>query len=141
MDGGYALKTPVDAIQEFRILTETAPAEYGGTSGATTTVVTRSGSNEFHGNLYEFFRNDHLDARNFLASAVEALKQNRFGGTIGGPLRKNKDFVFAYYEGFRNRQDVTQSATVPNVTAPWACAPVAIAGTARERTRKGFIGS
>ena len=94
VDGGYALKTPVDAIQEFRILTETAPAEYGGTSGATTTVVTRSGSNEFHGNLYEFLRNDHLDARNFLASAVEPLKQNQFGGTLGGPLRKNKDFLF-----------------------------------------------
>lgn len=56
VDGGYALKTPFDAIQEFRILTETAAAEYGGTSGATTTVVTRLGSNEFHGNLYEFFR-------------------------------------------------------------------------------------
>ncbi len=65
VDGGYALKTPVDAIQEFRILTETAPPEYGGTAGATTTVVTRSGGNEFHGALYEFLRNDALDARNF----------------------------------------------------------------------------
>ncbi|MEO8656954.1 MAG: carboxypeptidase regulatory-like domain-containing protein [Bryobacteraceae bacterium] len=114
VDGGFSLKTPVDAIQEFRILTETAPAEYGGTSGATTTVVTRSGGNEFHGNVYEFLRNDHLDGRNFLATSVEPLKQNQFGGTIGGPLRKNKDFFFAYYEGFRNRQGVTQSATVPS---------------------------
>lgn len=114
VDGGFALKTPVDAIQEFRILTQTAPAEYGGTSGATTTVVTRSGGNNFHGNVYEFLRNDRLDARNFLASAVEPLKQNQFGATIGGPIRKNKDFFFAYYEGFRNRQGVTQSATVPS---------------------------
>jgi len=114
VDGGYALKTPVDAIQEFRILTQTAPPEYGGTSGATTTVVTRSGGNNFHGNLYEFLRNDHLDARNFLASDVEPLKQNQFGGTFGGPVRKNKDFFFAYYEGFRNRQGVTRSATVPS---------------------------
>ena len=114
VDGGYSLKIPVDAIQEFRILTETAPAEYGGTSGATTTVVTRSGGNDFHGNLYEFLRNDHLDARNFPASAVVLLKQNQFGGTLGGPVRKNKDFFFAYYEGFRNRQGVTQSATVPS---------------------------
>ncbi len=113
VDGGYALKTPVDAIQEFRILTETAPPEYGGTSGATTTVVTRSGGNEFHGALYEFLRNDTFDARNFFAATTEPLKQNQFGATVGGPLRKNKDFFFAYYEGFRNSQGVTQAATVP----------------------------
>ena len=114
VDGGYALKTPVDAIQEFRILTQTAPPEFGGTSGSTTTVITRSGSNSYHGALYEFLRNDHLDARNFLASAVEPLKQNQFGGTFGGPLRRNRDFFFGYYEGFRNRAGVTQSATVPS---------------------------
>jgi hypothetical protein len=114
VDGGYALKTPVDAIQEFRILTETAPAEYGGTSGASTTVVTRSGGNAFHGTVYEFLRNDVLDARNFFSAAVEPLKQNQFGATIGGPIRKNKDFFFGFYEGFRNRQGVTQSATVPS---------------------------
>ncbi|HWB95131.1 MAG TPA: carboxypeptidase regulatory-like domain-containing protein, partial [Bryobacteraceae bacterium] len=114
VDGGYSLKTPVDAIQEFRILTETAPAEFGGTSGATTTVLTRSGSNELHGTLYEFLRNDALDARNFFASRVEPLKQNQFGATVGAPVRRNKDFLFAYYEGFRNRQGTTQSATVPS---------------------------
>jgi hypothetical protein len=114
VDGGYALKTPVDAIQEFRILTETAPPEFGGTSGATTTVVTRSGSNAFHGDLYEFLRNDALDARNFFSAGVEPLKQNQFGATLGGPVRKNRDFFFAYYEGFRNRQGITQSATVPS---------------------------
>jgi hypothetical protein len=114
VDGGYALKTPVDAIQEFRILTESAPAEYGGTSGATTTVVTRSGSNQLHGTVYEFLRNDKLDARNSFASSVEPLKQNQFGVTVGGPLRRNKDFLFGYYEGFRNRQGITQSATVPS---------------------------
>ncbi|PZR72530.1 MAG: hypothetical protein DLM73_13055 [Chthoniobacterales bacterium] len=114
VDGGFALRTPVDAIQEFRILTQTAPAEYGGTSGATTTVVTRSGTNSLHGVLYEFLRNNALDTRNFFASTVEPLKQNQFGGTLGGPLRRNKDFVFGYYEGFRNVQGVTQSATVPS---------------------------
>ena len=114
VDGGYALRTPVDAIQEFRILTETAPAEYGGTSGATTTVVTRSGGNALHGVLYEFLRNDALDARNFFARAVEPLKQNQFGTALGAPLRRNKDFFFGYYEGFRNVQGVTQSATVPS---------------------------
>lgn len=114
VDGGYSLKTPVDAIQEFRILTETAPAEYGGTSGATTTVVTRSGSNELHGTVYEFLRNDALDSRNFFASQVEPLKQNQFGATMGGPIRRNKDFLFGFYEGFRNVQGITQNATVPS---------------------------
>ncbi|MFN7994024.1 MAG: TonB-dependent receptor [Bryobacteraceae bacterium] len=114
VDGGYSLRTPVDAIQEFRILTETAPAEYGGTSGATTTVVTRSGGNELHGTLYEFLRNDDLDSRNFFASRVEPLKQNQFGATLGGPIRRNRDFLFGYYEGFRNVQGVTQNATVPS---------------------------
>jgi hypothetical protein len=114
VDGGYALRTPVDAIQEFRILTLNAPAEYGGTGGATTTVVTRSGTNELHGAIYEFLRNDKLDARNFFAGAVEPLKQNQFGATLGGPIRKNKDFFFGFYEGFRNVQGVTQSATVPS---------------------------
>ncbi|MGJ5816483.1 carboxypeptidase regulatory-like domain-containing protein [Paludibaculum fermentans] len=114
VDGGFALKTPVDAIQEFRILTQTAPPEYGGTAGATTTVVTRSGGNEVHGTVYEFLRNDKLDARNFFASKVETLKQNQFGATLGGPIRRNRDFLFGYYEGFRNRQGVTRGATVPS---------------------------
>lgn len=114
MDGGYALRIPVDAIAEFRILTQTAPPEYGGTAGATTTVVTRSGSNQFHGALYEFFRNDKLDARNFFSRDVEPLKQSQFGGTAGGPVRRDRLFLFAYYEGFRNRQGITTSATVPS---------------------------
>lgn len=114
VDGGFALKTPVDAIEEFRILTESAPPEYGSTSGATTTVVTRSGGNEFHGDLYEFLRNDALDTRNFFAATTEPLKQNQFGATLGGPIRKNKDFFFVYYEGFRNTQGITQNATVPS---------------------------
>ena len=77
-------------------------------------MVTRSGSNQLHGTVYEFLRNDALDARNFFASSVEPLKQNQFGVTVGGPLRRNKDFLFGYYEGFRNRQGITQSATVPS---------------------------
>lgn len=113
MDGGYAFKIPVDAIAEFRILTHTAPPEYGGNTGSTTSVVTRGGGNEFHGTLYEFFRNDKLDARNFFSQSVEPLRQNQFGGSMGGPVRKGKLFFFGYYEGFFNRQGITQSATVP----------------------------
>lgn len=114
MDSGYALKIPVDAIAEFRILTQTAPPEYGGTAGATTTVVTRSGANELHGTLYEFIRNDRLDTRNFFAADVLPLKQNQFGGTVGGPIKRDRLFFFAYYEGFRNRQGLTTSAVVPS---------------------------
>ena len=113
MDGGYALKVPVDAIAEFRILTQTAPPEYGGTGGATTSVVTKSGGNEFHGTLYEFIRNDKLDTRNYFSTAVEPLKQNQFGGTVGGPIKQDRLFFFGYYEGFRNRQGLTTSSTVP----------------------------
>ncbi len=113
MDGGFALRIPVDAIAEFRILTHTASAEYGGTSGSTTTVVTKSGTNQWHGSLYEFFRNDVFDARNFFSRDVEPLKQNQFGATIGGPVQKDKLFVFGYYEGFRNRQGITRSGNVP----------------------------
>ena len=78
MDGGYALKVPVDAIAEFRILTQSAPPEYGGTAGATTSIVTRSGGNELHGSLYEFARNDAFDARNYFAEQVEPLKQHQY---------------------------------------------------------------
>jgi outer membrane receptor protein involved in Fe transport len=113
MDGGYALKIPVDAVAEFRILTHGAPAEFGGTAGATTSIVTRSGTNRFGGSLYEFVRNDAFDGRNFFSSEVEPLKQHQFGATVGGPLRHDRTFFFGYYEGFRNTQGITTSATVP----------------------------
>ena len=113
MDGGYALKLPVEAIAEFRILTQTAPPEYGGTAGATTSVVTRSGTNQFHGAVYEFVRNDAFDARNFFSAKVEPLKQHQFGGTIGGPIARDRVLFFGYYEGFRNTQGMTTTATVP----------------------------
>jgi hypothetical protein len=114
MDGGYALKLPVEAIAEFRILTQSAPPEYGGTGGATTSVVTRSGTNQFHGNLYEFLRNDAFDARNYFSEEVEPLKQHQFGGTVGGPIAQNRLLFFGYYEGFRNKQGYTTTATVPS---------------------------
>jgi Carboxypeptidase regulatory-like domain len=113
MDGGFALKIPIDAIAEFRILTNTAPPEYGSNTGSTTSVVTRAGGNQFHGSVFEFFRNDALDTRNYFSAEVEPLKQNQFGATVGGPIRTDRLFFFTYYEGFRNRQGITTSATVP----------------------------
>jgi hypothetical protein len=99
---------------EFRILTDTAPPEYGGTAGATTAVVTRSGGNGVHGSLYEFLRNDKLDTRNFFSPSVEPLKQNQYGGTVGGPLKRDKLFYFVYYEGYRNRQGESTASIVPS---------------------------
>ncbi len=113
VNGGYALRTPVDAVNEFRILSLNAPAEYGETSGATTSVVTKSGGNAFHGDLYEFLRNDAMDARNFFAAQTEPLHRNQYGATLGGPIRKDKDFFFLYYEGQRDSEGKTQAAIVP----------------------------
>ena len=113
MDGGYALKLPVEAIAEFRILTQSAPPEFGGTGGATTSVVTRSGTNAFHGSVYDFVRDDRFDARNFFSEEVEPLDQNQFGATLGGPVARDRVLFFGYYEGLRNRQGITTTATVP----------------------------
>ncbi|MFY9559686.1 MAG: carboxypeptidase regulatory-like domain-containing protein [Terriglobales bacterium] len=115
VDGGFVLKPPVDAIAEFRILTHSSNAEFGHATGSTTNIITRSGSNQIHGALWEFLRNDAFDATNFFASSVEPLKQNQFGASLGAPIRKDKTFVFGYYEGFRNRQGKTQGSTVPSL--------------------------
>jgi len=115
VDGGFVLKPPVDAITEFRILTHNANAEFGNALGSTTNIITRTGTNGFHGGLWEFVRNDAFDARNYFATTTEPLKQNQFGGTFGGPVVKDKTFFFMYYEGFRNRQGVTQGSTVPSL--------------------------
>src|SRR5580704_14167058 len=115
VDGGFVLKPPVDAITEFRILTHNANAEFGNALGSTTNIITRSGTNRFHGALWEFLRNDIFDATNYLAAKTEPLKQNQFGGTFGGPIRKDKTFFFTYFEGFRNRQGETDSSTVPSL--------------------------
>ncbi|UWZ82797.1 TonB-dependent receptor [Occallatibacter riparius] len=115
MDGGYAYRPPADSIAEFRILTTTAPAEFGGTNGGITTIVTRSGTNKFHGTVYEFLRNDVLNANNYFAPKKEAVRQNQFGGTIGGPLVQNHAYFFTYYEGLRNTQDITHGVIVPTM--------------------------
>ena len=115
VDGGFVLKPPLDAITEFRILTHNSTAEFGNSLGSTTNIITKSGTNRIHGALWEFLRNDALDATNYFARTVEPLKQNQFGATIGGPIRKDKTFFFAFYEGFRNRQGETAGSTVPSL--------------------------
>lgn len=115
VDGGYVLKPPVDAISEFLIITHNASAEFGHALGSTTNIVTRSGTNAFHGALWEFLRNDAFDARNYFQTENLPLRQNQFGATVGGPIRKDKIFFFGYYEGFRNDQGVTALTTVPSM--------------------------
>ena len=99
VDAGFVLKPPIDAIAEFKILTHNADAEFGRNTGSTTNIVTRGGTNSFHGAAWEFLRNDAMDSSDYFTRSVQPLKQNQFGGTFGGPIRKDKTFFFGYYEG------------------------------------------
>jgi Carboxypeptidase regulatory-like domain len=113
---GPGVQPSPDTIQEFRVLTNTFNAEYGRNSGSVINVVTKSGTNAFHGDAYEFLRNDSLDARGFFDTSKAAFKMNQFGGTLGGPIQKDKTFFFASYEGRRIRQGISgQVVTVPTV--------------------------
>ena len=105
-----------DSIQEFRVLTNTFDAEYGRNSGSVVNVVTKSGTNAFHGNVYEFFRNKVLNARGYFDSVNPQFNQNQFGGTFGGPIKKDRTFFFTSYEGRRIRQGIPS----PTVTVPTA---------------------
>jgi hypothetical protein len=99
-----------DSIEEFRVLTNTFDAEFGRNSGAVVNVVTKSGTNTLHGDVYEFLRNKVLNARGFLDTTKPDFKQNQFGGTLGGPIRKDQTFFFASYEGRRIRQGTPSPA-------------------------------
>lgn len=110
----------VDAIQEFSVLTSNYSAEYGKTSGGVVNAITRSGTNGFHGSVYEFLRNSALDARNFFEdpTAPKApFKRNQFGGAVGGPIIKNHTFFFADYEGIRQSKGIAEVPVVPSNNA------------------------
>lgn len=95
-----------DSVEEFRVLTNTFDAEYGRNSGSVVNVVTKSGTNNFHGDIYEFFRNTVLDAQGYFNTVRPQWNQNQFGGTFGGPIKKDRTFFFASYEGRRVRQGI-----------------------------------
>lgn len=108
----------VDAIQEFSVLTSNYSAEYGKTSGGVVNAITRSGTNSFHGSAYEFLRNSALDTRNFFdGPTVPPFKRNQFGVSAGGPIRKDRTFIFGDYEGIRQSLGTTQIATVPSAAS------------------------
>ena len=130
--GGMSNLVSLDALQEFRIQTSTFAPEYGRTPGAQVSLVTKSGTNTFHGTAFEYFRNDALDANNWFANNLglsePGLRQNDFGGVLGGPIKKDKLFFFGSYEGLRVRQPQVANTYVPTLatiqSAPAAVQPL-----------------
>lgn len=112
-EGGIAIFSDIDAIQEFKVLTYNYSAEYGERAGPTVLVTTKSGSNQYHGSLFEFFRNTKLDARSYFATSVEKFNLNQFGGSLGGPIKKDKTFFFVDYQAKMQRRGVPFTGFVP----------------------------
>ena len=115
---GTAVSPPVDAVREFEVLSSSYDASFGRNGGGQVSVVLRSGGNQFHGTAYEFFRNAVFDARNYFAPSNTPAPQdqrNQFGGTIGGPIVKNRTFFFADYQGTRDSTGITQVTNVPTL--------------------------
>src|SRR5262245_48689713 len=115
--GGIIMLPVIDAIQEFKVATGNFSSEFGRAVGGVVNVQTRSGTNDYHGNLFEFFRNNSLDANEFFNNASArprpAFRQNQFGGTFGGPVRKDRLFFFLDYQGLRQRRQLTYLASAP----------------------------
>lgn len=110
----------VDAIQEFSVLTSNYSAEYGKTSGGVVNAITRSGTNQIHGSVYEFLRNSRLDAKNYFddhSLPIPPFKRNQFGGAVGGPIIKNHTFFFFDYEGIRQSKGISTVTFVPSTAA------------------------
>jgi len=115
LHNGAAIVPNLDSIAEFRIITNNFNAEYGNYSGGQINVVTKSGSNQFHGDLFEFLRNTDLDARNYFSPTRGDFKQNQFGGIFGGPIKRNKLFFFVDYQGTKQILGATQFYPVPSL--------------------------
>jgi hypothetical protein len=116
MNGGTSIVPNLDSIDEFRVLTNNFDPEYGNYNGGMVTVVTKSGSDTFHGNAFEFLRNTVLDARGYLDPTRSSFRQNQFGGTLGGPVKRQKVYFFSDYQGTRTNQGIpTGNITVPSL--------------------------
>jgi Carboxypeptidase regulatory-like domain len=114
----FRLQSSLENIQEFRVDSNNYPAEYGTGTGGQISVITKSGSNQFHGSVFHYFRNDALDARNFFDRAGKSkLRLNQFGGSVGGPILKDKIFFFGSYEGNRQRNGLNFLEAVPSDAA------------------------
>jgi len=132
----------VETVQEFQVITGVFSAEYGKFTGGVINAVTKSGTNQFHGNIYEFHRNSALDARNFFdQEEVPAFKRNQFGFTLGGPITPDKTFFFGSYEGFRERLLNSEVSPVPNDLALQGLIPPGRGGCSGEiRNGLCFVG-
>lgn len=137
-EGGIAIFSDIDAIQEFKVLTYNYSAEYGERAGPTVLVTTKSGTNQYHGSLFEFFRNTKLDARSYFATSVEKFNLNQFGGSFGGPIKKDKTFFFVDYQAKMQRSGVPFTGFVPttgmttadaNGNYDFSGAPTVLSGT------------
>jgi hypothetical protein len=106
-NNGAAIVPNLDSIAEFRVITNNVDAEYGHYAGALISVVTKSGANEFHGSAFEFLRNTALDARNFFDTQRGLFRRNQFGGTLGGPVLRDKVFFFIDYQGTRELRGIS----------------------------------
>jgi Carboxypeptidase regulatory-like domain len=113
--GGIAILPSIDAIHEFKVLTFNYSAAYGTRAGPTVLVTTKSGTDQFHGSLFEFFRNTSLDAQSFFAVNKEKFNLNQFGGSFGGPIKKDRTFFFVDYQAKRQRRGVAFNGFVPTV--------------------------
>jgi hypothetical protein len=112
--GGIAIFSSIDSIREFKVLTYNYSAEYGTRAGPTVLLMTKSGTNKYHGSLYEFLRNTSLDARSFFAAKAEKFNLNQFGGSVGGPIRKNKTFFFVDGEQKYQRHGIAFTGLLPS---------------------------
>lgn len=121
--GTLGVRPSPDAIQEVKVETGLYTAEVGRSAGGVVDLITKSGTNSLHGSVYEYFRNDVLDARNYfsLQSRKPELRQNQFGGSLGGPIRRNRTFFFSDYEGFRQVSGQTTVSTVPTLFEEQNC--------------------
>jgi hypothetical protein len=143
---------PMDAMQEFRVLSNNYPAEYGQTQSGVVTLATRSGTNAFHGSVFEYARNEAFDARNFFAASPAKFRQHQFGGSLGGPIRKDRAHFFASYE---RTQQVTGGTTIQTLPTPLQrqgdfsqtfnaqgnLVPIYDPGTTQTSTRQPFAGN
>lgn len=111
--GGLAMNLSVEAVQEFKVQNDLYTAEYGRTGGGQINLVTKSGGNVFHGDVFNFLRNSYFDGRNYFATKTPSLRRNQFGGILGGPIKRDRIFFFVDYEGMRMAQGLTQTTTTP----------------------------
>ncbi len=116
MNGGTSIIPNLDSVDEFRVLTNNFDPEYGNYNGGMINVITKSGSDSFHGDAFEFLRNTSLDARDYFSPTRGLFRQNQFGGTLGGPIKHQKVFFFGDYQGTRTNEGIPSGViTVPSL--------------------------